>query len=165
MINSFLKKRLFQDLTLSSFLPTLNSRSADCHDKILSLPLDVYLEIAERIECHDVSDLLALASTSQTMFNLLSPVLYRHVNLHTTRECHSTLDLIHRRPDLAHCILELTIHSYSDDQDTPDISHQFEGVARESSQIYAFLIGMARSFSKMMQSGKFLGLPVHDFAL
>ncbi|KAL0950058.1 hypothetical protein HGRIS_010065 [Hohenbuehelia grisea] len=139
MVKSFFKKYLFRHSSPSTaYWPKpRDSDGVDWRERgAPSLPFDVYLEIAEFIEPQAASDLLALASASQAIYNLLLPVLYRRVNLHSSRECHSTLELISRRPELASCILELTVHPH--EQDDLDVSRKIEHLASQLTSLRVF---------------------------
>ncbi|KAK7039486.1 Dna polymerase gamma [Favolaschia claudopus] len=75
---------------------------------VARVPLDIIIEIAERLTC--VEDVLSLSLTSTRIYATLLPVLFTSVDLGSSRMCKVTLDaLLAGKPDVARYIRRLVV--------------------------------------------------------
>ncbi|KAJ7267016.1 hypothetical protein B0H12DRAFT_1010601 [Mycena haematopus] len=77
---------------LKVFSSGLKSDSQTQHDLAARVPLDIIIEIAERLTSFE--DILSLSLTSTRIYATLLPVLYASVDLRSNRMCKNTLEML-----------------------------------------------------------------------
>ncbi|KAJ7666174.1 hypothetical protein DFH06DRAFT_268800 [Mycena polygramma] len=83
------------------------------------VPLDIIIEIAERL--NSIEDILSLSLTSTRIHATLLPALYASVDLRSSRMCKITLEMmLNRRPDVSRYIRHLIIRPNHVDRRTKE---------------------------------------------